>query len=79
MYYEVCFMFYILENDKPNFWKKGFSQVRLEQNKIILPHYEKITEKKAQKLARKTLKIIMKSNVRKIAISNNLKKEKETS
>lgn len=70
-------MFYILENDKPNFWNKAFSQVRLEQNKIILPHYEKITEKKAQKLARKTLKIIMKSNVRKIAISNNLKKEKD--
>ena len=70
-------MFYILEDDKPNFWRRLFVQVRLEQNKIILPYCEKMSEKMWQKLVKKTLKIIMKSNVRKIAISNNLKKKKE--
>ena len=52
-------MFYILEDDKPNFWRRLFVQVRLEQNKIILPYCEKMSEKMWQKLVKKTLKIII--------------------
>ena len=68
-------MYYIPENDKPSWLSKTFNIVKLENNRIILPiETDKISDKKAQKLAKKTKKILDKTNCNKLVISKNIKK-----
>ena len=56
---KVIFLYYIQETDKPNVIFKFFNIIRLQADKIILPiKGEKITDKKAEKLAKKTKKNI---------------------
>ena len=77
-YKGVIFLYYIQETDKLNFLFKIFNIVRLEENKIILPVIdEKLTAKKAQKLALKTKKILDKTNCKKVVISKNIKKQEK--
>ena len=68
-------MYYIQEIDKPSWLSKTFNIVKLENNRIILPiETDKISDKKAQKLAKKTKKILDKTNCNKLVISKNIKK-----
>lgn len=68
-------MYYIQEADKPNFLLKLFDIVKLQEDKIILPiGKEKIKDKKAEKLARKTKKILDKTNCKKLVLSKTIKK-----
>lgn len=67
-------MYYVQETDKPNFLFKLFNIVRLQEDKIILPiGKEKIKSKRAEKLAKKTKKILGKTNCNKIVISKAIK------
>lgn len=69
-------MYYIQEGDKPNILVSLLQIVKLEGDKIILPiKDEKINEKKAEKLAKKTEKILAKTNCNKIILSKKLKKQ----
>lgn len=71
-------MYYVQETDKPNFLWNLFNIVRLEENKIILPiGKEKITSKKAEKLAKKTKKILEKTNCNKLILSKLIKKQED--
>ena len=47
-------MFYIEKNDKPNWLIKKANIIKVEDNTIILPIYEKIKPKGIEKLARNT-------------------------
>lgn len=68
-------MYYVQESDKPSWLSKTFNIVKLENNKIILPiETDKISDKKAQKLAQRTKKILDKTNCNKLVISKNIKK-----
>lgn len=67
-------MFYIEENDKPTILEKLVGIIRLEGNKIIVPIEKNQNEKKQEKLAEKTIKIIKKSNSKKIVVSKELQK-----
>ena len=65
-------MYYIQETDKPNPIFKLLNIIRLKGDKIILPiTEEQITVKKAKALARKTTKILRKTNCNKLIISKN--------
>lgn len=67
-------MYYVQETDKPNFLFKLFNIVRLQEDKIILPiGKEKIKSKRAEKLAKKTKRILDKTNCNKIVISKAIK------
>lgn len=67
-------MYYVQEIDKPNFLFKLFNIVRLQEDKIILPiGKEKIKSKRAEKLAKKTKKILEKTNCNKIVLSKAMK------
>ncbi len=70
-------MYFVQETDKPKAISYFFNIVKLEENKIILPIAEdcKISNKKAEKLAEKTKKILDKSNSNKLIISKNIKKQ----
>ena len=46
-------MFYIEKNDKPNWLIKKANIIKVEDNTIILPIYEKIKPKGIEKLAKK--------------------------
>lgn len=71
-------MYYVLENDKPNFFENLFSWIKLEQNKIILPLGRiKISNKKIEKIARKTVNLISFSNSNKIVLSKEIKKKED--
>lgn len=71
-------MYYIQETDKPNFIFKTFNIIKLQEDKIILPINEKkISIKKAQKLAKKTKKILDSANSKKIVISEKIQKQEE--
>lgn len=75
---KVIFLYYIQECDKPNFILKLFNVIQLQQDKIILPiGGEKITSKKAQRLAKKTKKILDKAIGRKIVVSEEIEKQEE--
>ena len=75
---KVIFMYYIQETDKPNFIFKTFNIIKLQEDKIILPINEKkISIKKAQKLAKKTKKILDSANSKKIVISEKIQKQEE--
>lgn len=68
-------MYYIQETDKPSLIIKFFNIIKLYDDKIILPIKDEIiSDKKAQKLAMKTKKILDKTNCKKLVISKNLKK-----
>ena len=69
-------MYYIQEIDKPNKILKMFNLIRLEENKIVLPiKDERITQKLAEKLADKTIKILSKTSCNKIVVSKILKNQ----
>lgn len=71
-------MYYVQEADKPNFIFRIFNIIQLKEDKIILPINEKkISSRKAQKLAKKTKKILDKTISTKIVISEKIKKQKE--
>ncbi len=72
-------MYYIQETDKPSFLSKKLNLIKINNNKIILPieNDDKITLKKAQKLARKTNEIIKKTNSNKVVVSKQIKKRKD--
>lgn len=66
-------MFYIEENDKPNWLQKKINIVMVNENTILLPI---LKDKKIEKIAIKTKKIIEKSsNSKKVVISKEIKKE----
>ena len=68
-------MYYIQETDKPSLGIKFFNIIKLYDDKIILPiRDEIISDKKAQKLAMRTKKILDKTSCKKLIISKNLKK-----
>ena len=67
-------MYYIQETDKLNFLFKQFNIIKLIGNKIILPvGEEKIKQKKAEKLAKKTKRILDKTNCNKLILSKTIK------
>ena len=68
------FLYYIQENDKPNWLNNKFNILKLENNKIILPiDINKINNKKEQKLAEKTKKILDKTHSKKMIVSKETK------
>lgn len=74
----MVFLYYIQEDDKPNFIFRLFNIVQLRQDKIILPiDDKKISSKKAQKLAKKTKKIFEKTISKKVVISEKIQKQEE--
>ena len=75
---KVIFLYCIQEADKPNFIFKIFNVIQLREDKIILPiGAEKISSRKAFKLARKTKKILDKTISKRIVISQNIQKQQE--
>ena len=75
---KVIFLYFIQEADKPNFIFKIFNVIQLREDKIILPiGAEKISSRKAFKLARKTKKILDKTISKRIVISQNIQKQQE--
>ena len=67
-------MYYVQETDKPNSLFKLFNIVKLQEDKIILPiGKEEISLKKAEKLAKKTKKILDKTNCNKLVLSKTIK------
>lgn len=72
-------MYYIQEADKPNKVLKIFNVIKVREDKIILPicGEERITEKQAEKLAKKTKQILSKSNCQKVVLSKKIKKQEQ--
>lgn len=72
-------MYYIQEADKPNLIFKLFNIIQLEGDKIILPidGEKPMTSKKAQKIAKKTKKILAKTISKRIVISEKIQKQEE--
>lgn len=74
----MIFLYYIQEDENPNFIFKLFNIIKLQEDKIILPiNGEEMTSKKAQRLAQKTKKILDKTIGKKIVTSNVVEKQKE--
>lgn len=74
----MIFLYCIQETDKPNFIFKIFNIIQLREDKIILPiGEEKISSRKAQKLAKKTKRILDKTISKRIVISEKLQQQKE--
>lgn len=72
----MIFLYYIQEADKPNLFYKIFNIIEMQQDKIILPIDEQeISEKKSQKLAKKTKKIMEKAISKKIVLSKKIQKQ----
>ena len=72
-------MYCIQETDKPNFIFKTFNIIKLIQNKIILPITgdEILSNRKATKLVRKTLKILEKTMSKRVVISKKIQNQKK--
>ena len=71
-------MYYIQEIDKLSKIYKILNNVKLEQDKIILPvNEEEINEEKTEKLVKKTIKILNKTNCNKIVISKKIQKQEK--
>ena len=70
-------MYYIQESDKPNIFFRIFNIIKLKQDKIIMPIKadEEINQRKAEKLAIKTKKILEITNCNKIILSKKMKKQ----
>lgn len=74
----MIFLYCIQESDKPNFIFKLFNRIQLREDKIILPiGEEKISSRKAQKLAKKTKRILDKAISKRIVISKKIQKQEE--
>lgn len=74
----MIFLYYIQEADKPSIFFQLFNIIQLKEDKIILPMNEKeMTSKKAQKLAKKTKKILDQAISKKIVISEKIQKQEE--
>ncbi len=66
-------MFYIENNDKPNWFERTFNLIKLQDDTLIIPICEKTNQNQIQKLAEKTNKIIKKySKSNKIILSKNI-------
>jgi len=72
-------LYYIQEDDKPNFIARTFNIIKLEGDKIIIPigRDEVIEEKKAEKLVQKTKKILDKAISKKIILSQKIQEQEE--
>ena len=71
-------MYYIQETDKPKLLFKLFNIIKVKEDKIILPiKEEKISKKKAEKLANKTKKILDKTICNKVILSKVIKTQEE--
>ena len=73
-------MYYIQGIDKPKKILNLFNRIKLEENKIILPISEDslpITNKKAEKLAKKTKEMLDRSISKRIVISEKLQQQKD--
>ena len=69
-------MFYIEKNDKPNFLERKLNLVKIKDNTIMLSITENIKDKRLEKMALKTKKLVQKhSNSKKIVLSNEIKKQ----
>jgi len=74
----VIFLYCIQETDKPNFIFRIFNVIQLREDKIILPiGEEKISSRKAQKLAQKTKRILDKTMNKRIVVSEKIQKQEE--
>ncbi len=72
----MIFLYYIQEADKPNLFHKIFNIIEMQQDKIILPIDEQeISDKKSQKLAKKTKKIMEKAISKKVILSKKIQKQ----
>jgi len=71
-------LYYIQETDKPNPITKLFNIMQAKGEKLILPiGQEEIKTKKAEKLAQKTIKILEKTNSKKVVLSKQISKQEE--
>lgn len=71
-------MYYIQETDKPKFLFRLFNIIKVKEDKIVLPiNDEKISIKKAEKLAIKTKKILDKTNCNKVVLSKVIKTQED--
>lgn len=69
-------MFYIEKNDKPNFIERKLGILKIMDNTIKLPITEEMKEKKIEKLAIRTNKMIERySKSKKVVISKELKEK----
>lgn len=76
----MIFLYYIQGIDKPKKILNLFNRIKLEENKIILPISEDslpITNKKAEKLAKKTKEMLDRSISKRIVISEKLQQQKD--
>ena len=74
----MIFLYCIQESDKPNFILKLFNRVQLRGDKIILPiDEERITSRKAQRLAKKTMRLLDKTMSKRIVISKKIQQQEE--
>ena len=73
------FLYYIEETDKPNFIHRKLNIIKLEDNKIDLPinDEENLTAKQAEKLGKKTKRILEKTNCKKVILSKKNQKHEQ--
>lgn len=76
---KVIFLYYIQEADKPSILFKLFNIVQLEGDKIILPidGEKEMPGKKAQKMVKKTKKILAKTISKRIVMSEKIQRQEE--
>ena len=74
----MIFLYGIEVTDKPNFIFKLFNRIQLRGNRIILPiQDELISCKKAEKLAKKTKRMLDKTISKRIVLSEKIKRQEE--
>lgn len=74
----MIFLYYIEECDKLNRIFRMFSIIQLDDNKLKLPvGKEKMSDKQAEKLAKKTKTILEKVNTKKVILSKEIKKQEQ--
>ena len=67
-------MFYIEENDKPNWIEKKINILKVKENTIELPDIENKNEKQIEKISKKTKRILEKcSHSKKVVLSKKTK------
>lgn len=72
----MIFLYYIQETDKPSVILKKLNILKVHEDKIILPIIEEdIKIEKAEKLARKTMTLLRKSNSKTIVLSKRISKQ----
>lgn len=65
-------MYYIEKTDKLGFWQEKLKTIKLQQNKILLPIKNEISEKNQIKLAEKVNKLLQKTNSNKLVLSKEV-------